>query len=86
MLPPLHYASLDFWIFLFLIAAGVLIIDIIGFILSTPIFWPLLEMHPLNSKLLQIIFITILVCIPFLVIITKKVGQYLDKKRDTEPS
>lgn len=65
---------------------GVLIIDIIGFILSTPIFWPLLEMHPLNSKLLQIIFITILVCIPFLVIITKKVGQYLDKKRDTEPS
>lgn len=30
MLPPLHYASLDFWIFLFLIAAGVLIIELLA--------------------------------------------------------
>ena len=44
---------------------GVLIIDIIGFILSTPIFWPLLEMHVLTPKLIQIILITIVISILF---------------------
>lgn len=62
----------------------VLIIDIIGFILSTPIFWPLLEMHPLNAQLIQIIGITIIICIPILVLITKQVGRYLDKKNQIE--
>ncbi|WP_294581555.1 HAD-IC family P-type ATPase [uncultured Thomasclavelia sp.] len=62
----------------------VLVIDIIGFILSTPIFWPLLEMHPLNTKLIIIILITIIICIPILVLITKKVGRYLDQKNEDE--
>ena len=62
----------------------VLVIDIIGFILSTPIFWPLLEMHPLNTKLIIIILITIIICIPILVLITKKVGHYLDQKNEDE--
>ncbi len=58
---------------------GVLIIDIIGFILSTPIFWPLLQMHSLNSKLISYILITIIFSIPVLIIITKLVSEYLNK-------
>ena len=56
---------------------GVLIIDIIGFILSTPIFWPLLEMHVLTPKLIQIILITIVISIPVLIILTRSVSYYL---------
>ena len=56
---------------------GVLIIDIIGFILSTPIFWPLLEMHVLTHKLIQIILITIVISIPVLIILTRSVSYYL---------
>lgn len=58
---------------------GVLVIDIIGFILSTPIFWPLLEMHSLNSKLISYILITIIICIPVLIILTRLIGKYLNK-------
>lgn len=58
---------------------GVLIIDIIGFILSTPIFWPLLQMHSLNSKLISYILITIIFSIPVLIILTKLVSRYLSK-------
>ena len=58
---------------------GVLVIDIIGFILSTPIFWPLLQMHSLNSKLISYILITIIAAIPILIILTKLVSMYLNK-------
>lgn len=30
MLPPIHYASLDFWIFLFIIVAGIIIIELLA--------------------------------------------------------
>ena len=58
---------------------GVLVIDIIGFILSTPIFWSLLQMHSLNSKLISYILITIIAAIPILIILTKLVSMYLNK-------
>ena len=58
---------------------GVLVIDIIGFILSTPIFWPLLQMHSLNSKLVSYILITIIFSIPVLIILSKLVSRYLNK-------
>lgn len=58
---------------------GVLIIDIIGFILSTPIFWSLLQMHSLNSKLISYILITIILAIPILIMLTKLVNKYLSK-------
>lgn len=58
---------------------GVLVIDIIGFILSTPIFWPLLQMHSLNSKLISYILITIIFSIPVLIILSKLVSRYLNK-------
>lgn len=64
---------------------GVLIIDIIGFILSTPIFWPLLQMHSLNSKLISYILIIILFSIPILIIFTKLVSNYLSKHQNDHP-
>lgn len=57
--------------------SGVLIIDIIGFLISAPIFWSLLEMHDLTPKLIQIIILTVLVNIPILIILTKSVSNYL---------
>lgn len=59
---------------------GVLIIDIIGFILSAPIFWPLLEMHPINQQILIIIFAAILVSTLIIAILCKVVNQYLNNK------
>lgn len=60
--------------------SGVLFIDIIGFIISAPIFWPLLEMHDLTPYLIKIIIITILISIPILIILTQSVNHYLKKK------
>lgn len=59
---------------------AVLIVDIIGFILSAPIFWPLLEMHPINQKLLTIIGVTIIISIPCILLICNLVNRYLERK------
>ncbi|MFV0395033.1 MAG: HAD-IC family P-type ATPase [Coprobacillaceae bacterium] len=61
--------------------AGVLVVDIIGFLLSAPIFWPLLEMHPINQKLLIIIIATIIMEIPCIMIICRIVNNYLERKQ-----
>lgn len=58
---------------------GVIVIDIIGFVLSTPIFWPLLQMHSLNSKLISYILVTIAISIPVLLILSRLVNRYLNK-------
>lgn len=61
---------------------GVLIIDIIGFIIATAIFWPLLEMHSLSNVLIKIILVTIVISIPILIFLTQSINKYLknDKK------
>lgn len=60
---------------------SVLIIDIIGFIISAPIFWPLLEMHPINQKLLFIIVATIAISIPLIMGICRIVNTYLERPK-----
>lgn len=63
----------------------VLILDGIGFILSVPIFWPLLEMHIINRELLIIIIIAILFALPCVSLIHYQVNKYLLRKKREMP-
>lgn len=59
----------------------VLILDGIGFIVSVPIFWPLLEMHIINRELVTIIIIAILLAFPCVSLIQYLVNKYLSRNK-----
>ncbi|MDF9824038.1 cation-transporting ATPase E [Breznakia sp. PF5-3] len=58
---------------------GVLILDIIGFLISVPIFWNWLEISPVNEKIIIIILVTMLVSLPLISFISIGVNKYLSK-------
>lgn len=59
----------------------VLILDGIGFIISVPIFWPLLEMHQINRELVTIIIIAIIIAFPCVSFIHYLVNKYLSRSK-----
>lgn len=62
----------------------VLILDGIGFIVSVPIFWPLLEMHIITRELVTIIIIAILLAFPCVSFIQYLVNKYVLRSKYQE--
>lgn len=60
--------------------AIVLVLDVIGFIIATMIFWNWLELAPLTLKLFKYVFINVVIGIVVVMIISKIVNYYLNKK------
>ncbi len=58
----------------------VLILDIIGFVIATLIFWNWLALAPLTKNLFYYVFANVGIGIVLVTIISKIVGYYLDKK------
>lgn len=56
---------------------GVLVIDVIGFLMATPIFWPLLQMHPIDLDIVKIIGVAIVSSTVIIFILCKIVNKYL---------
>lgn len=62
--------------------AVVLVLDVIGFIIATIIFWNWLELAPLTLKLFKYVFINVVIGIVVVMIISKIVNYYLNKKNN----
>ena len=60
---------------------GVLVVDIIGFLMATPIFWPLLQMHPVDLDIIKIIVIAIIGSTVIIFILCKLVNAYLSSPK-----
>lgn len=60
---------------------GVLVIDAIGFIIATPIFWPLLQMHPIDQQIAFIIGLGIVGSTILIFILCKVVNTYLSSTK-----
>lgn len=56
---------------------GVLVIDAIGFIIATPIFWPLLQMHVIDKEIVTLIGFGIAGAIILIFVLCKIVNGYL---------
>ena len=62
--------------------AIVLVLDVIGFIIATMIFWNWLELAPLTLKLFKYVCINVVIGIVVVMIISKIVNYYLNKKNN----
>lgn len=62
----------------------VLILDIIGFFISLPIFWRLLEIAPINQTILTVMAIIIVTSIPIIWMISKLVNHVVDLKQEKQ--
>ena len=62
--------------------AIVLVLDVIGFIIATMIFWNWLEFAPLTLKLFKYVCINVVIGIVVVMIISKIVNYYLNKKNN----
>lgn len=58
---------------------GVLVLNVIGFLISIPIFWKLLEITAVNQNMLVIIVVTIVISMLMIPCISILINKYLEK-------